>query len=325
MNNKSGIVSLLNNLSDSITEFVHNTKNNLVVLLNETKNVYKIDSQSAGKIELNIKEICFHIEKLVLNSKAIFKDLKQKHETFLSSLIVLNSPRIPNELGENKISTSFLRNESHATLFSTQSMNNILTFRSANNAPQSKNDTQLLIEITDMTLTFITKMKQLQESIINKDKGVHIKKKEFEILKNHLEKKIRAIKKDSTEAFQEYNIKNELIEKLQKENVNLKIQLLKNNATFLKKHLEIVSCENFSIMNKQKIKEKSLVKVINELNLSFEKEFNSFFKKPNKNFHYNYKTTNKSTNHSSRNKNKNCLSACQITSIPKINTFSITS
>ena len=127
------------------------------------------------------------------------------------------------------------------------------------------------------------------------------------------------------EAFQLYNKKNELIEKLQKENVNLKIQLLKNNATFLKKHLEIVSCENFSVMNKQKIKEKSLVKVINELNLSFEKEFNSFFKKPNKNFHYNYKTTNKSTNHSSRNKNKNCLSACQITSIPKINTFSITS
>ena len=84
--------------------------------------------------------------------------------------------------------------------------------------------------------------------------GVKMKKKEFEILKNHLEKKIRAIKKDSTEAFQEYNIKNELIEKLQKENVNLKIQLLKNNATFLKKHLEIVSCENFSIMNKQRKK-----------------------------------------------------------------------
>ena len=83
-----------------------------------------------------------------------------------------------------------------------------------------------------------------------------------------MQRKIRAIKKDSTEAFQEYNIKNELIEKLQKENVNLKIQLLKNNATFLKKHLEIVSCENFSLMNKQKIKEKSLVVNNEKINFS---------------------------------------------------------
>lgn len=324
MNNSSEIVTLLNNLSDSITEFVHNTKNNLVVLLKETKNLYKIDSQSPCKIELNIKEICFHIEKLVLNSKAIFKDLKQKHEAFLSSLVMLNSSRIPSELGENKISTSFLRNESNATLFSTQSMNNILTFRSANNLSQSKNDKQLLFELADMTSTFITKMKQLQESIIKKENGVHIKKKEFEILKNHLEKKIKEIKQDNIEVFQRYAKKNELLEKLQKENVNLKLQLLKNNATFLKRKLEVVSCESFSMMRKQKIKKQNLVNVINELNLSFEKEFNSFFQKPNKNFNYNYKSTNKSTNHSSRNRNKNALSSCQITSIPKINTISIT-
>ena len=265
------IISLLNSLSSSISSFISKSKNNLLALLKQSKAIYQIDKATAVNIEHNTKELCFYIENLLCESKATFRCLKEKYENFLCSHVQMCN-QITNE--ENKISTSFLRNESMATLLSNRSMCNIL--------PKRKENKSSLCELSEMILTFVDKMKRLQESIVHKEKDINVKKKEFEVLKRNLEKKALSIKEENKDTFEENNKKDITIDQLKKENIELKIKMLHSTV---------------NINNPYEIAK--------QITFEYSKD---------KTFHYNY--TSKSITKNSRNL-KRCfsLTQCQLSSI----------
>ena len=270
------IISLLNSLSSSISSCISKSKNNLLALLKQSKAIYQIDKAAAVNIEHNTKELCLYIENLLCESKATFRCLKEKYEIFLCSHVQMCN-QITNE--ENKISTSFLRNESMATLLSNRSMCNIL--------PKRKENKSSLCELSEMILTFVDKMKRLQESIVHKEKDINEKKKEFEVLKRNLEKKALSIKEENKDTFEENNKKDITIDQLKKENIELKIKMLHSTV---------------NINNPYEIAK--------QITFEYSKD---------KTFHYNY--TSKSITKNSRNL-KRCfsLTQCQLSSISLSNT-----